>query len=150
MAHNIGQMFYVGETPWHLLGKRLEQPANLEEALAAGGLNWTVSTAPLTLMHEHASAVPQRMAIVRDDVSPGQDGRVLGVVHTGFKALQNKDGGQLFDSLLGKGGRVYHTGGYLKKGEVVWLMARLPEARRWPGVRIARVLAQPQAAVAQS
>lgn len=39
MAHNIGQMFYYGEVPWHGLGKKLEKPATLEEALTAGG--WT-------------------------------------------------------------------------------------------------------------
>jgi phage/plasmid-like protein (TIGR03299 family) len=133
MAHNIGQMFYSGEMPWHELGNYLRQPANLEEALAAGGLDWTVSMAPLALVDEPASAAPQRMAMVRDDVLPGREGRVLGVVHPGFKALQNRDGAQLFDSLLGKGSRVYHTGGYLKMGEVVWLLARLPEDIRLPG-----------------
>ena len=133
MAHNIGKMFYFGAVPWHRLGKKLDQAATMEEALAAGGLDWTVSMAPLALKHEPASAVSQRQAIVRDDVAPGFEGRVLGVVHPDFKALQNSDGAQLFDSLLGKGRRVYHTGGYLKKGEVVWLLARLPEPIRLPG-----------------
>jgi phage/plasmid-like protein (TIGR03299 family) len=133
MAHNIGQMFYFGEQPWHKLGKRLAQPANLEEAMAAGGLNWTVSMERLVLMHEHQSEAPQRQAVVRDDVLPGQAGRVLGVVHPNFRVLQNADGAALFDSLFGKGQRVYHTGGYLKKGEVVWLMAKLPESIVLPG-----------------
>ncbi len=130
MAHNIGQMFYFGEIPWHELGTALKQPATMEEALAAGGLDWTVSMKPLTLADEHESDVNQRVAVVRDDVSPGHDGRVLGVVHLNFKLLQNREGAQLFDSLFGKSKRVYHTGGYLKKGEVVWLMAKLPNSIR--------------------
>ena len=40
MAHNIGQMFYFGTVPWHRPGKKLDQPATMEEALAAGGLDW--------------------------------------------------------------------------------------------------------------
>ena len=133
MAHNIGQMFYFGEKPWHKLGTKLDKPATIEEALSAGGLNWTVSMQPLVLAGEHQSAVPQRQAIVRDDVLPGQPGRVLGAVHPNFKVLQNRDGAALFDSLFGKGAAVYHTGGYLKKGEVVWLMAKLPKSIVLPG-----------------
>ncbi|MDM0113945.1 DUF932 domain-containing protein [Variovorax sp. J22R133] len=133
MAHNIGQMFYFGERPWHTLGTKLTKPANLEEALAAGGLDWTVSMHPLVLQDEHQSDAPQRKAIVRNDVPSGLAGRVLGVVHPDFKVLQNREGAELFDSLFGKGERVYHTGGYLKKGEVVWLLAKLPQGIVLPG-----------------
>src|SRR2546425_1606135 len=31
----------------------------------------------------------------------------------------------LFDAIFGHGGRLYHTGGYLGDGEVIWLLARL-------------------------
>ncbi len=133
MAHNIGQMFYFGATPWHELGTKLDKPATMAEALNVGGLDWTVSMMPLVLAGEHVSDAPQRQAIVRDDVLPGQPGRVLGVVHPNFKVLQNRDGALLFDSLFGKGAGVYHTGGYLKKGEVVWLMAKLPKSITLPG-----------------
>lgn len=133
MSHNIGQMFYVGKTPWHGLGNRLDEPATLAEALIAGGLDWRVEVAPLALANEPESRAPQRVAIVREGILPGALGRVLGVTHVGFKPLQNREGAEIFDSLLGKGGRVYHTGGYLKYGEVVWLLARLPHDIRLPG-----------------
>jgi phage/plasmid-like protein (TIGR03299 family) len=32
----------------------------------------------------------------------------------------------MFDALLGQGKPIYHTGGYLKSGEVIWLLAKLP------------------------
>lgn len=133
MAHNIGQMFYFGAIPWHKLGTALQNPATMEEALAAAGLNWTVSMKALALADEHSSDVPQRVAVVRDDIGAGQSGRVLGVVHPNFKLLQNREGAELFDSLFGQGKRVYHTGGFLKKGEMVWLMAKLPETIQLPG-----------------
>ena len=133
MAHNIGQMFYCGEKPWHKLGTALEKPATMEEALAAGGLDWTVSMRPLTLADENESDVPQRVAVVRDDIRAGQSGRVLGVVHPNFKLLQNREGAKLFDSLFGDGKPVYHTGGFLKKGELIWLMAKLPDTIELPG-----------------
>ena len=127
MAHKIGEMFYVGEIPWHKLGKKLNERPNLEEAIKAGGLDWTVSTAPLRVADEPQSEVPQRVAVLRDDRAPGKAGRVLGVVHPGFQLLQNRDGMALMDSLLGANQRIYETGGYLKQGEVVWLQAALPE-----------------------
>lgn len=127
MAHKIGEMFYVGKIPWHELGRKLNERPNLEEALHAGGLNWTVSTAPLLVAGEPQSKVPQRVAVLRDDRAPGDAGRVLGIVHPAFQLLQNRAGMTLLDSLLGENQRIYETGGYLKQGEVVWLQAALPE-----------------------
>ncbi|HRQ56415.1 MAG TPA: DUF932 domain-containing protein [Azoarcus taiwanensis] len=126
MAHNIGEMFYCGKLPWHTLGRRLECPATLDEALTHGGLDWEVELLPLAVAGEAQSFAPQRRAVVRKDREPGQTGRVIGVVHPGFAPLQNRAGAQMFDALLGQGQAIYHTGGYLKNGEVVWLLAKLP------------------------
>lgn len=52
---------------------------------------------------------------------------VLGVVYPGFRPLQNYEAVAVFDALLGHGKAVYHTGGYLGNGEVIWLLAKLPE-----------------------
>lgn len=126
MAHEIGRMFYYGERPWHKLGTALNQPADIEEALREGGLDWEVEQVPITPANEPASSIPHRMAVVRKDRKPGEAGRVIGVLHPGFRPLQNRAGAKLFDALLGRGERVYHTGGYLRHGEVVWLLARIP------------------------
>jgi phage/plasmid-like protein (TIGR03299 family) len=133
MPHNIGKMFYYGDRPWHKLGNKIDQPADLAGALSAGGLNWDVDLVPIVPAGEPNSKITQRMAVVRNDRQPGTEGRVIGVVHPGFVPLQNRDGAELFDSLLGKGERVYHTGGYLKNGEVVWLLAKLPKEIRLNG-----------------
>jgi phage/plasmid-like protein (TIGR03299 family) len=126
MAHAIGEMFYYGDRPWHGLGRRLDRPATLEEALTHGGLDWEVELLPLAVAAEADSFAPQRRAVVRTDRKPGEPGRVIGVVHPAFRPLQNRQGLQLFDALLGRGEPVYHTGGYLSLGEVVWLLARVP------------------------
>lgn len=127
MAHNIGKMFYYGDLPWHELGTALAQPANLQEALSAGELDWRVEAEPLTLQDDPTQRIDQRVALVRTDRAPGTANRVVGVVHPHFVPLQNREGLELFDSLLGRGERVYHTGGYLNQGEVIWLMARVPQ-----------------------
>jgi len=126
MAHNIGQMFYYGELPWHTLGTKIDRPATLDEAMSAGGLDWLVGKVPIVPVNEPNTRIPHRVAIVRKDRQPGDPGRVVGVVHPGFEPLQNRQGAMIFDTLMGQGNPIYHTGGYLKNGEVIWLLAKLP------------------------
>ena len=130
MSANVGHMFYYGEIPWHKMGEKLEQPATLEEALSHGELNWEVELVELRTVDN--LEVPMRQAVVRPCLqkpsSPWLPRTVLGVVHPGFKPLQNRQGAEVFDAIFGRGERVYHTGGYLGNGEVIWLQARLPEA----------------------
>ncbi|MGZ5434820.1 MAG: DUF932 domain-containing protein [Pyrinomonadaceae bacterium] len=126
MPDNVGQMFYYGQTPWHRKGEKLNDPANMDEAVEKGGLDWEVELFPIVTSEQPSSPITKRMAVVRRDREPGDPSRVLGVVHPGFKPLQNRDGARIFDSLIGHGKRIYHTGGYLGDGEVVWLLARLP------------------------
>jgi phage/plasmid-like protein (TIGR03299 family) len=127
MAHEIGEMFWHGAVPWHGLGRHAPHPLTLDEALAQGGLDWDVRLVPIVTADGALSPAPHRMAVVREDRAPKQPGRVVGVVHPAFRPLQNREGGELFDRLFDPGTRKYHTGGYLRNGEVVWLLARLPE-----------------------
>ena len=133
MSHNIGQMFYYGKLPWHELGTKVKQPATLEEALKEGGLDWLVEKVPIMPIGEPTTPISHRVAVVRMDKKPGERDRVVGVVHPGFLPLQNRQGALMFDALLGQGQPIYHTGGYLKSGEVIWLLAKLPNDIRVRG-----------------
>jgi phage/plasmid-like protein (TIGR03299 family) len=125
MPDNIGEMFYTGEIPWHRKGLALAKPATMEEALRAGGLDWRVGDIDLLTADEPPSPVSMRKAIVRLDRPAGDEERVLGVAHRGFQPLQNRQGAILFDAIFGRGEPVYHTGGYLGRGQVVWLLAKI-------------------------
>ena len=92
MAANIGKMFYYGNIPWHGGGTELVEPANAQEALIAGGLDWEVGLVPLKTDEKESSPIPMRNAVVRMDKSIGDPGRILGVVHKGFHPLQNNHG----------------------------------------------------------
>ncbi|MBT7715390.1 MAG: DUF932 domain-containing protein [Deltaproteobacteria bacterium] len=126
MPANVGEMFYYGNVPWHGEGHELSNPANIQEAIKAGGLDWEVGMVPLKTAEDPPSMVDSRVAIVRKDRPKGEQGRVIGVTHKGFKPLQNREGLRIFDSIFGKGKKAYHTGGYLGRGEVIWLLAGLP------------------------
>jgi hypothetical protein len=47
MAHDIGEMFYCGSVPWHRLGRYVPRPLDVDDALAQGGLDWTVKRVPI-------------------------------------------------------------------------------------------------------
>jgi phage/plasmid-like protein (TIGR03299 family) len=146
MPANVGEMFYTGEVPWHGLGVALSQPATLNEALKVGGLDWQVGEVDLLTADEPPSPVERRKALVRSDRLPGDKRGVVGVVHQGFRPIQNREAGLIFDAIFGQQRRVYHTGGYLGNGEVVWLLARIDRTLRIAGDDIV----QPYALMANS
>lgn len=129
MPANLGEMFWTGAVPWHGQGRQVDHPLTWDEALAAGGLDWSVAEERLLAVdaHEILSPVPARKAIVRADVAPGKPGHVLGVVHDGFVPLQNRQGIEAFDRVFVQGRPAYETGGWLGRGEKVWLLARVGE-----------------------
>jgi len=135
MSHNLCieegkvKLFYHGEPPWHGLGQRLNGPATAREAIDAAGLDWEVQKIPLFVIPSNsATVVPNRYAIVRSDLLiAGKTPKVLGIVGSSYKLLQNRDAFTFFDDLVGGPEKaVYHTAGALGSGERVWILAKLP------------------------
>jgi len=114
-------MMYVGETPWHGLGTKLDKPATASEAIIAAGLDYTVEKFDLTTFQSNLP-VENHFATVRTDTK-----QVLGVVGSRYTPIQNKDAFTMFDALVGEGEAIYHTAGALGKGERIWLLAKLPD-----------------------
>ena len=125
MSHELattnGQpsMMYVGETPWHRLGTKLDQPATAAEAIEAAGLNYRVDLRPLVT--KEGLPVPKRKAVVRSDSNV-----VLSVVGQSYEPIQNHQCFGFLDSIVCDGRLRYHTAGALGQGERVWMLAKLP------------------------
>lgn len=125
MAHNINiengkaNMMYVGETPWHKLGTKLDNPATAQEAIMVSGLNYVVEKEKVLL--ESGIVVPDTYATVRKD-----NNNILGVVGNVYKVMQNADAFNFFDTVVGDGKAIYHSAGALGKGERIWMLAKLP------------------------
>ena len=120
MAHELESMFFVGETPWHGLGKELKEAPDTERAIIEAGLDWTVHAEPLYRIDGNPAQV-RAQCVVRDT-----DNRVL-CDHVGpdWTVLQNKDGFKWFDPWVKAGEVTLETAGSLREGSVVWILARM-------------------------
>ena len=132
MAHellNNDAMFYVGQTPWHGLGEKLEIAPNTEEALQLAKLNWQVhktetiinlSSTWRKVYHNTGYCCTYRYDKTQTPV-------ILGHVSKKYEVLQNKDAFQPFDEVLLDHGYTYETAGAVKNGEKIWILAKAPE-----------------------
>jgi phage/plasmid-like protein (TIGR03299 family) len=117
MAHEIETMMYVNETPWHGLGKKLNAPPTVEEAIRCAGLDWTVETARLqTADGQTAPAFATRRS---------SDGKILGVVGPDYHVVQNATAFRFFDSFVKNGEAELETAGSLRQGSRVWILAKI-------------------------
>lgn len=117
MAHEIESLMYVGDVPWHKLGKRFEQAPNLDEALVASGLNWSVNTEPVFSTNgEKLEALLTR----RDS-----DQSILGVVGPKYIPLQNTEAFNFFSPFVDSKEVAIEAAGSLRQGKRVWVLAKI-------------------------
>jgi phage/plasmid-like protein (TIGR03299 family) len=155
-------MFYVDKEPWHGLGTKLDRPATAAEAIKAACLDWEVDKKPLVaverlepasrqqaaaspeeaeafrklraaLHKDVALSIPDRYAVVRQDLWGKPECPVLGIVGRDYTPLQNHEAFEFFDPIVGKDAAIYHTAGALGQGERVWILAKLPSEIRVAG-----------------
>jgi phage/plasmid-like protein (TIGR03299 family) len=117
MAHEVEQMMYVGQTPWHKLGQRFVESPSLEDAIVAAGLDWTVTTEKVfAASGEIAPALITRRS---------SDNSILGVVGTNYTPLQNKDAFNFFKPLIESKEVSIETAGSLRQGKRVFVLAKI-------------------------
>lgn len=122
MPAEVETMFYNRTAPWHGLGRRVDHALSSEEALNEAGLNWEVMQK--RLLTNDLQPVPGYFANVRST-----DEKVLGVVTSRYKIVQNREAFAFTDELLGKGVK-YETAGSLREGRKTWILAKLPKTYR--------------------
>lgn len=127
MSHEVevingqAKMFYVGDKPWHGLGKPVRKGLTTREGIIEAGLDWTVSLKPLFVQPEDDTFEKLNWnATVRDS-----DKSVLGVVGPTYTPLQNVDAFSFFDPFIENGLATLETAGSLKNGKRVWILAKV-------------------------
>ena len=117
MVAAVETMFYVGETPWHGLGEKLESAPTVRDAILQSGLDWEVGLKDL--FTADGQQVPARATI------RSTDNTVLGVVGPRYVPLQNKDAFDWFEPFVESGEASLHTAGSLQEGKKIWVLAQI-------------------------
>src|SRR5258708_7882776 len=120
MAHEVETLMFVGETPWHKLGVKLDAPPTTREAMIAAGLDWEVGLK--SLVTTDGEAVDHRATYRMSD------GRILGVVGPGYRPIQNVSSFAWFDPFVQSGQASMECAGSLRDGQRVFVLAKLNRA----------------------
>lgn len=154
MAHDLsftrnstGDMAYVGETPWHGFGQRLNPGAPLETWIEAGGFDWEVISRPAYFPVPDADGFdklipfPGKQALLRsDNFAP------LSIVGGKYQIVQPKEVMGFFRELIEVAGFEMHTAGVLRGGAVYWALAKVNTAN----IKLADDIVEPYILVATS
>ncbi|WP_334136413.1 DUF932 domain-containing protein [Acinetobacter schindleri] len=125
MAHQIEQMAYVGQTPWHGLGNQLSQNQPLEVWAKQAGMDWRIESSDVSYMaqNERGQSIimpyeEQRVLYRSDTHAP------LSVVSQRYQEVQPKEILEFYRDLTEQSGFELETAGVLKGGKKFWALAR--------------------------
>lgn len=125
MAHQLEQMAYVGETPWHGLGNQLTQNQPIEVWAQQAGMDWRIESSNVSYMaqnHRGQSIImpfeEQRVLYRSDTHAP------LSVVSQRFQEVQPMEILEFYRDLTEQSGFELETAGVLKGGKKFWALAR--------------------------
>jgi len=125
MAHQIEQMAYVGETPWHGLGNQLTQNQPIEVWAQQAGMDWRIESSNVSYMaqNERGQSIimpyeEQRVLYRSDTHAP------LSVVSQRYQEVQPKEILHFYKDLTEQSGFELETAGVLKGGKKFWALAK--------------------------
>ena len=125
MAHQLEQMAYVGQTPWHGLGNKLSQNQPIEVWAQQAGMDWRIESSNVSYMaqnHRGQSIImpfeEQRVLYRSDTYAP------LSVVSQRFQEVQPMEIMEFYRDLTEQSGFELETAGVLKGGKKFWALAK--------------------------
>lgn len=134
MAHLLEQMAYVGETPWHGLGNKLDAHQPIDVWAKQSGMDWQIREAPVRYMTESAEGLgaiesfPENKVLFRSDTN-----MPLSVVSQRYKVVQPSEILEFYRDLTEVSGFELETAGILKGGRKIWALARTGQSSTLKG-----------------
>ncbi len=134
MAHQIEQIAYVGETPWHGLGNQLSPHQPIEVWAQQAGMDWRIESSDVSYMAKkdrgQSIIMPyeeQRVLYRSDTHAP------LSVVSQRYQEVQPKEILEFYRDLTEQSGFELETAGVLKGGKKFWALARTGQSTALKG-----------------
>ncbi|NUF84039.1 DUF932 domain-containing protein [Acinetobacter seifertii] len=125
MAHQIENMAFVGQAPWHGLGNQLPQNQPIEVWAQQAGMDWRIESSNVSYMAKNErgqnilmSYEEQRVLYRSDTHAP------LSVVSQRYQEVQPKEILEFYRDLTEQSGFELETAGVLKGGRKFWALAR--------------------------
>ncbi|KRE94514.1 hypothetical protein ASG87_18030 [Frateuria sp. Soil773] len=122
--HLVQSMAYVGDTPWHGLGCRLQPHQSLDVWKRQAGMDWQIEESDVRFIAgtRHAGAIhafPEQKVLYRSDTRAP-----LAVVSQRFQVVQPGEILEFYRDLTEMGGFQLETAGVLREGRKFWALAR--------------------------
>ncbi|MDS7693286.1 DUF932 domain-containing protein [Acinetobacter soli] len=134
MAHQLEQMAYVGDTPWHGLGNQLTPNQPIEVWAQQAGMDWRIESSNVSYIakndKEQNIILPfeeQRVLYRSDTHAP------LSVVSQRFHEVQPLQILEFYRDLTEQSGFELETAGVLKGGKKFWALARTGQSAALKG-----------------
>ncbi|MCU4337984.1 DUF932 domain-containing protein [Acinetobacter dispersus] len=125
MAHQLEQMAYVGQTPWHGLGNQLTPKQPIEVWAQQAGMDWRIESSNVSYMaenHKQQNLIlpyqEQRVLYRSDTHAP------LSVVSQRYQEVQPMEILEFYRDLTEQSGFQLETAGVLKGGKKFWGLAK--------------------------
>ncbi|QRQ11522.1 DUF932 domain-containing protein [Acinetobacter pittii] len=134
MAHQIGTMAFVGQTPWHGLGNQLTQNQPIEVWAQQAGMDWRIESSNVSYMAKNDRG--------QNILMPYEDQRVLyrsdthaplSVVSQRYQEVQPMEILEFYRDLTEQSGFELETAGVLKGGRKFWALARTGQSAALKG-----------------
>jgi len=120
MMNGAAEMAYVGQTPWHGLGQKLESGATIEIWQVAAGMEWGIKSAPVRFeLDNQFHKMDDRKVLFRSD-----NNAALSVVSNQYKPVQPREMLEFFRDLTENAGFTLETAGTLFGGRRMWALAK--------------------------
>ena len=123
-VHLVESMAYVGQTPWHGLGKKLVANQSIDTWKVDAGMDWTIEESEVRYITGKngvgmINAFPEQKVLYRSD-----NKAPLAVVSKRFQVVQPEEILEFYRDLTEVGGFELETAGVLRQGRKFWALAR--------------------------